>query len=545
MRAITRLEFASVAMSMLVPFAPSAAGVGVQMNRIRVIQTAAYVLATPTGFDTNHDGSREFVIERQDNGGWNAYFEIYKGTAPDTIALAHTLDLSTGTTTSSYPGDVGDGDGDGLEELVVYGRTSNVYHVRLYETATASTYPDTLVWEFLNGTGWPVGARLQDTDRDGRKEVVVAGRSNGAARIVIHENTGDNQYSQTLYHAFPGMFPAQSMTVARDLDGDGFDEVLFGGGFGPEDRSTVFAVEAVGDDSYAQPWQVDLSYLGTQVNAIVLEDGGDLDGDGRREFLAGGLTASGQQLVGALLVFEATGADQVEQVATIVQPAELEGDTSAAVADVDGDGRNEIIFGAGLFVRIYRNTGDNAWEEIWSVYAPHNYSVGAGDHDQDGTAEVIIQNGYFTTEIWEIDPADAVDTDADGRVDAIDNCPTIANPGQGDLDSDVVGDACDNCVDAPNADQGPAVLAQTVLAMDRESFGWSSPLDVLYVRGDLAFVGGYVVDVQGVLPAATRLADRGVPAAGQGFYYLVRPACAVGSWQSAVGAEPGRDTTLP
>jgi hypothetical protein len=38
-----------------------------------------------------------------------------------------------------------------------------------------------------------------------------------------------------------------------------------------------------------------------------------------------------------------------------------------------------------------------------------------------------------------------IDTDGDGAVDAIDNCPLTANPGQEDADSDAMGDVCDNC----------------------------------------------------------------------------------------------------
>lgn len=46
-----------------------------------------------------------------------------------------------------------------------------------------------------------------------------------------------------------------------------------------------------------------------------------------------------------------------------------------------------------------------------------------------------------------------VDTDMDGVIDLLDNCPTAANPSQTDSDLDGVGDACDNCPSISNASQ--------------------------------------------------------------------------------------------
>ncbi len=45
------------------------------------------------------------------------------------------------------------------------------------------------------------------------------------------------------------------------------------------------------------------------------------------------------------------------------------------------------------------------------------------------------------------------DVDKDGVVDADDNCPTVANPDQGNTDPDPIGDSCDNCPQKDNADQ--------------------------------------------------------------------------------------------
>lgn len=47
----------------------------------------------------------------------------------------------------------------------------------------------------------------------------------------------------------------------------------------------------------------------------------------------------------------------------------------------------------------------------------------------------------------------AIDSDSDGIVDSLDNCPFVANPGQEDADADDVGDVCDNCPSVANTDQ--------------------------------------------------------------------------------------------
>ena len=46
-----------------------------------------------------------------------------------------------------------------------------------------------------------------------------------------------------------------------------------------------------------------------------------------------------------------------------------------------------------------------------------------------------------------------VDTDADGKGDVCDNCPTVSNATQVDTDADGKGDVCDNCPDVANPTQ--------------------------------------------------------------------------------------------
>ncbi|HCU24728.1 MAG TPA: hypothetical protein DF383_06905 [Deltaproteobacteria bacterium] len=48
---------------------------------------------------------------------------------------------------------------------------------------------------------------------------------------------------------------------------------------------------------------------------------------------------------------------------------------------------------------------------------------------------------------------DSADSDGDGALNVVDNCPDISNPSQSDTDADGVGDLCDNCPATPNSDQ--------------------------------------------------------------------------------------------
>ena len=52
--------------------------------------------------------------------------------------------------------------------------------------------------------------------------------------------------------------------------------------------------------------------------------------------------------------------------------------------------------------------------------------------------------------VWHGGVAGGTDQDHDSWPDALDNCPTVANPTQSDADGDGVGDACDNCVNVAN-----------------------------------------------------------------------------------------------
>jgi cysteine-rich repeat protein len=83
------------------------------------------------------------------------------------------------------------------------------------------------------------------------------------------------------------------------------------------------------------------------------------------------------------------------------------------------------------------------------------------DADNDGVGDIcdVCPLNAGTTTCTAFDPNDV---DGDGVVNAMDNCPTVANASQTDTDMDGKGDACDSCP-APNP--GPLACPSTIEAV--------------------------------------------------------------------------------
>jgi hypothetical protein len=101
-----------------------------------------------------------------------------------------------------------------------------------------------------------------------------------------------------------------------------------------------------------------------------------------------------------------------------------------------------------FYTRINRDTGELAPWRTGNLYPNSICRTAAVAYMAGGTPYVMVVSGgaYLSA-----GPRDArcyysqlaPDTDADGVADAIDNCPTLYNPGQEDADANGVGDACE------------------------------------------------------------------------------------------------------
>lgn len=116
------------------------------------------------------------------------------------------------------------------------------------------------------------------------------------------------------------------------------------------------------------------------------------------------------------------------------------------------------------YVRV--STNGSTWTTIWENSgevsdAAWTYQEFDISSIADGQATVYVRFTMGTSDGswqycgWNIDDLEVsafecestADTDEDGIIDALDNCPLVQNPDQEDADSDGIGDSCDVCTD--------------------------------------------------------------------------------------------------
>lgn len=161
---------------------------------------------------------------------------------------------------------------------------------------------------------------------------------------------------------------------------------------------------------------------------------------------------------------------------TVLQ--EFQRGTNPRLADTDGDGLND---GAeanthGTSPTIGDTDRDGRGDGAEVNGSPVTDPLDA-DSDNDGVTDGIeVQQG---TDPNDPDSYPALDADADGIGDRVDNCPTIPNPSQTDTDGDTLGDACDPDDDGDGAADGNdnCRLVANASQVDGDGDGVGDPCD--------------------------------------------------------------------
>ncbi len=261
-----------------------------------------------------------------------------------------------------------------------------------------------------------------DLDQDGRTDLVGAGRANNrivwwrnveytGAKILVGPGPGeDNAPLVRLYHPsnradMESEFTAYGSpnfgvnVAVGDLDGNGVDEILTGPGPGPMYGPHVRCFNAGGTPVSG----VNFLAYGTNKYGVNVACG-DLDGDGFEEIVTG--AGPGAVFGPHVRAFNSDGGASVSPVPGVSYFAygTLKWGVNVAAGDIDGDGFDEIVTGAGpgaVFGPHVRgwNVDGGAAAAISSVsyfaYGTNLYGVkvACGDVDGDGIDEIVTGPG--------------------------------------------------------------------------------------------------------------------------------------------------------
>ncbi len=224
-----------------------------------------------------------------------------------------------------------------------------------------------------------------DLNNDGTTDIISAAHTGSSDVLRFYANNGNGLFTASVIQS--GV--AYSSLKTADLNADGLDDLL---AYDTHNRRLVY-FRATGS-GFAAPVQIGNTYAG---NFRTLPyDTGDLDEDGIVDIVV-------SPFDGELLWLRGTGAGEFSPPVTLRPAASSKEPTMLAIADMDRDGDNDIIFNAGYhyFENIAPHREARAVAEAWGGTSPGGpVDLEAADINGDGRTDLIAADGGGKRLLW-------------------------------------------------------------------------------------------------------------------------------------------------
>jgi hypothetical protein len=238
---------------------------------------------------------------------------------------------------------VADVNGDTVPDLIAGTAPGGAAAVRVIDGATGRTLYSWSVFENFTGG---VYVAAGDLNGDGRSEVVVTPDQGGGPRVLVLDGATGGRLAGCLGITDPN-FRGGARAAVGDLNRDGTADILVSAGFGGGPRVAGFDGKSIGAGKTPAKLFNDffLFEQGLRNGAFVAL--GDIDGDGYADVIGGG-GPGGAPRVFALSGHDLVTAGTFTPLANFYAgPADLRGGIRVAAKDLDGDGLADLVTGSG------------------------------------------------------------------------------------------------------------------------------------------------------------------------------------------------------
>lgn len=208
--------------------------------------------------------------------------------------------------------------------------------------------------------------------------LVAIGSGLGAGKVKVYN--GGNFALRASAAPLGPAFTGGVFVAAGDVNGDGQTDIVCGTGPGGLPRVTI--LNGANGKTIASYLAFPSSFRGGVAVAV-----GDVNGDGKSDVIVGAASGGSQ-----VKVFGGTSKIALESFLPFA--ASFTGGVSVAAGDVNGDGRSDVIVGAGgggAQVKVFSGATTTVLESFLPFAASFagGVSVGAGDVNGDGKADVV------------------------------------------------------------------------------------------------------------------------------------------------------------
>jgi hypothetical protein len=336
--------------------------------------------------DLDGDGDIDVVSANQTTNNLTIFYQ----TSPGVFPVAPSVVLG-GAALTAGPASVAVGDinGDGKLDIACADRTGNDLTVFIQTGAGTFTGTPTFTLAASSSPIAPSHVELGDVNDDGTLDLISSNGSNDVSIFVYQPESA--QFASEPIVIGGGALSSPAWVAAGDFDGDGHLDLATANSAG----NNVSVFQQLGGSSYSSS-AADVvlgNALSTSGPAGVAV--GDLDGDGRLDLVVANETGND------LAVFEQLspsifGSDPAM---TLGSAADTSGPHAVAAADLDGDGRLDIVSanrtGGSLAIFYQGASGGFASAAdvvVGGALGAPNF-VAAADLDGDGRVDLVSANG--------------------------------------------------------------------------------------------------------------------------------------------------------